>query len=119
MRGSTVPRRGDVWRVAFGRPVGHEQAAGTRPALVVSTDDFHDTGVGITIVAPLTRTRRNYPWRVAIRPGASGVSSNSWAAVEHLRSVSTMRLAEHLGSVDPPVMREVERILDLLLLDRG
>lgn len=115
----TQARRGDVWRVAFGQPVGNEAAAGTRPALVVSVDDFHDTGAGLAVIAPITRTDRGYPWRVAIRPGPSGLDHRSWAAIEHLRSVSSLRLEAYLGTVGSDVLQEVERILDLLLFDRG
>jgi mRNA-degrading endonuclease toxin of MazEF toxin-antitoxin module len=111
------PCRGDIWRVAFGRPVGHAQAAGVRPGLVLSTDQFHDTGAGIVIVAPLTTIRRDYPWRVRV-PG-SGLRQQSWAAVEHLRSLSTLRLLELLGTVEDVVLLEVESVLDLLLHDRG
>jgi mRNA interferase MazF len=118
VKASRRPRRGDIWQIAFGRPVGHEQAAGRRPGLVLTTDDFHDTGAGIAVIAPLTRSRRDYPWRIAIAPGTSGLHEPSWAAVEHLRSVSTLRLDEYVGAVEIHVMTEVERVLDLLLFDR-
>lgn len=98
--------------------MGHEQAAGTRPALVLTADALHETGAGLAVVAPLTRTRRGYPWRVAVRSGSSGISETSWAAVEHLRSISTLRLEEYVGSVEPGVLTEVERVLELLLFDR-
>lgn len=90
-----------------------------RPALVVSADLFHDTGVGIAIVAPLTTASREYPWRVRIRADGPGLRQTSWAAVEHLRSISTLRLQEYLGMAGPDVMTEVDRVLELLLLDRG
>jgi mRNA interferase MazF len=115
--GEPQARRGDIWRVAFGRPVGHEQGAGTRPALVISSDAFNVEG-GIVIAAPITSTARAYPSRVRIRPGASGLERTSWAAVEHLRSISTLRLSEYVGAVDPGVLTEVERVVDLLLFDR-
>lgn len=112
------PQRGDVWHVDFGRPIGHEQGAGSRPAVVISTDEFNDSGAGLAIVAPLTSAQRGYPSRVKIRPGASGLRETSWAAVEHLRSVSTLRLREYRGDVGRQILDEIERVMSFLLYDR-
>ena len=117
MRSKALPSRGDIWRVAFGRPVGHEQAAGTRPALVISSDDLNSAR-NVVFVVPITSVQRDYPSRVRIKAGQSGLRHTSWAAVDHLRSVSTLRLEEYVGSVDPAILVEVERVLDLLLWDR-
>jgi mRNA interferase MazF len=115
---SSRPQRGDVWDVDFGRPIGHEQGAGSRPAVVISTDEFNDSGAGVTIVAPLTTAQRAYPSRVKIRAGASGLRETSWAAVEHLRSVSVLRLREYRGGVERQVLDEIERVMTFLLYDR-
>lgn len=109
------PQRGDIWDIDFGRPTGHEQGAGTRPGLVVSTDDFNNSGAGLVFVAPLTTSQREYPSRIKIRSGKSGLGETSWAAVEHLRSLSLLRLRDYRGSVDGSVLTEVERVLDLIL----
>ena len=113
------PQRGDIWNIDFGRPTGHEQGAGTRPGLVVSTDDFNDSAAGLVIVAPLTTSQRGYPSRVKVRSGESGLRETSWAAVEHVRSLSVLRLREYRGSVGRSVLSEVERVLDLLLFDHS
>jgi mRNA interferase MazF len=113
------PQSGDVWDIDFGRPTGREQAAGTRPGLVISTDDFNNSGAGLVVVAPLTTAQRGYPSRVKVRTGESGLRETSWAAVEHLRSLSVLRLRDHRGSVDRAVLNEIERVLDLLLFDRS
>jgi mRNA interferase MazF len=36
-----TPRRGEIWLVDFGEPVGREQA-GIRPAVIVSTDALNE-----------------------------------------------------------------------------
>lgn len=58
---------------------GHEQGAGTRPGLVVSTDDFNNSGAGLVIVAPLTTSQRGYPSRIQVGSGESGLRETSWA----------------------------------------
>jgi mRNA interferase MazF len=86
---------------------------------VISSDDFNNTGAGLVIVAPLTTAQRGYPSRVEVRAGESGLRETSWAAIEHLRSLSLLRLRDYRGSVDPSVLTEIERVLDLLLCDRS
>jgi len=112
---STRPQRGDIWQVEFGRPVGNEQGAGLRPAVVISSNGFNDSGAGLAIVAPLTTAQRNYPSRIRIRPGSSGLLETSWAAVEHLRSVSVLRLREYRGTVDDQVLDVIDEVLGFLL----
>jgi mRNA interferase MazF len=113
------PQRGDIWNIDFGRPTGHEQGAGSRPGLVVSTDEFNNSGAGLVMVAPLTTSQRGYPSRIKVLSGESGPRETSWAAVEHLRSLSVLRVLEYRGSVDRAILTEVERVLDLLLFDRS
>ena len=107
--------RADVWWTEFGTPVGVEQGAGQRPSVVISSDDLHHTGAPLAFVVPVTTSHRHYPSRVPIGPGRSGLQLPSWAAVEHTRSVSTLRLLEHLGSVGESVMDEIVRSLRYLL----
>ena len=85
---------------------------------MISTDEFNDSGAGLVIVAPLTTSQRGYPSRIKVRSAESGLRETSWAAVEHLRSLSALRLIDYRGSVDRAVLTEVERVLDLLLFDR-
>jgi len=113
------PQRGDIWNIDFGRPTGREQGAGSRPGLVISTDDFNNSGAGLVIVAPLTTSQRGYPSRIKVAARQSGLRETSWAAVEHLRSLSVLRLRDYRGSVDRAVLTEVEHVLDLLLFDRS
>jgi mRNA-degrading endonuclease toxin of MazEF toxin-antitoxin module len=107
--------RADVWWTEFGPPVGAEQGAGQRPSVVISSDDLHGSGAPIVFVVPVTTSRRHYPSRVPIAPGRSGLRQASWAAVEHTRSVSSVRLLEHLGSVSDDVMDQIARSLGYLL----
>jgi mRNA-degrading endonuclease toxin of MazEF toxin-antitoxin module len=107
--------RSDVWWTEFGPPVGAEQGAGQRPSVVISSDDLHGTGAPVAFVVPVTTSQRHYLSRVPIAPGRSGLRQPSWAAVEHTRSVSTLRLLEHLGSVRDDVMDEIFRSLRWLL----
>jgi mRNA-degrading endonuclease toxin of MazEF toxin-antitoxin module len=107
--------RSDVWWTDFGSPVGVEQAADRRPSIVISSDDLHATGAPFVFVVPVTTSQRHYSSRVPVAPGRSGLRQPSWAAVEHTRSISTLRLLEHLGSVGDGVTDQILRSLRWLL----
>lgn len=108
------PRRGDVWLIDFGDPVGREQA-GTRPAVVVSADLLNEGPAGVVVVVPLTTAARGVPSHVEIGSEQSGLDEVSYAKCEDVKSVSEQRLVNRLGSVDPAPLFEIARVLRFLL----
>ena len=109
-----TPRRGEVWLVDFGNPVGREQA-GLRPAIVVSTDALNEGRAGVVMVVPITSTRRDLPSHVEIDHPSSGLDHPSYAKCEDTKSISDRRLIEHLGTAGPEAMFQVGRVLRFLL----
>lgn len=108
------PRRGDVWLVDFGEPVGQEQA-GRRPALVVSADPLNEGPAGVVIVVPVTTTRRGLPSHIEIESPDAGLEETSYAKCEDVKSISDRRFVARLGNCEPDVLFEVGRVLALLL----
>jgi mRNA interferase MazF len=109
-----VPRRGEIWTVDFGEPVGHEQAY-RRPVVIVSSDRLHVSGAALVVVVPLTRTHRDLPSHIEIGPDESGLVETSYAKAEDIKSVSTNRLIRRLGRVQPTSLDQIGRALLLLL----
>ncbi len=109
-----TPRRGDVWLVDFGEPVGREQS-GRRPAVVVSADPLSASRAGVVIVVPTTTTHRGLPSHVEIEPGGSGVDEISYAKCEDLKSISEERLVARLGVVNDAITFDIGRVLRFLL----
>jgi mRNA interferase MazF len=108
------PRRGDVWLIDFGDPVGREQA-GMRPAVVVSADLLNEGPAGVVIVVPLTTAARGLPSHIEISSGHSGLDEVSYAKCEDVKSVSEQRLVNRLGAIDPALLFEIGRVLRFLL----
>lgn len=108
------PRRGEIWLIDFGEPVGREQA-GRRPALVVSADPLNDGPAGVVIVVPLTTTPRGLPSHIEIDPHDSGIDSVSYAKCEDVKSLSELRLVARLGTAPPDVLFAIDRALRYLL----
>ena len=103
-----VPRKGEVIALTFDPQSGHEQR-GRRPALVVSHDLFNKH-TGLCIACPITNTRRDYPFHVAI-PAGEGVTG--FVMVEQVRSIDfRSRKAKRLGKASDEMLAEVLSILD-------
>ena len=109
-----TPRRGEVWLVDFGDPVGREQS-GRRPAVVVSADPLNESRAGVVIVIPITTTNRGLPSHVEIEPGGSGLDEVSYAKCEDVKSISEERLVAQLGAATDAVTFEIGRVLRFLL----
>lgn len=107
-------RRGEVWLIDFGEPVGSEQA-GRRPAVVVSADRLNESRAGVVIVVPCTTTRRELPSHIEIEVGESGLDETSYAKCEDIKSVSERRLLTRLGATGDEVLFAIARALRFLL----
>lgn len=109
-----MPRRGEVWLIDFGDPVGREQA-GRRPGVIVSADPLNESRAGVVVVVPMTTTRRGLPSHVEIDAGFSGLDDVSYAKCEDVKSVSEQRLLGRLGTVSTEATFDIGRVLRLLL----
>jgi mRNA interferase MazF len=108
------PRRGEIWLIDYGGPVGREQA-GRRPAVVVSVDPLNESGAGVVIVVPCTTTRRGLPSHIELEPGSSGLDEVSYAKCEDVKSISEHRFVVKLGTANPESLFEIARTLRFLL----
>ena len=77
----------------------------TRPAIIISPDEFH--ALGTCIIAPLTSTIRPFPWRVPTEFNGKQAS----IALDQLRAVDVSRIGKRMGVLDQKVRREVLEIL--------
>jgi mRNA interferase MazF len=110
----TVARRGEIWLVDFGEPVGREQS-GRRPALVVSADPLNTGPAGLVIVVPCTTRQRDLPSHVELDPRASGLDQVSYAKCEDIESVAEHRLIARLGVAPLDALYDISLALRYLL----
>jgi mRNA interferase MazF len=108
------PKRGELWLVDFGDPVGREQA-GRRPAVVISADLLNDSAAGVVIVVPTTTAHRDLPSHIEIDQSTSGLHETSYAKCEDIKSISEQRLIARLGAADEQVVFQIARVLNFLL----
>jgi mRNA interferase MazF len=106
-----VPRKGDYILVTFDPQSGHEQK-GRRPALVVSNDLFNKN-TGLAIVCPITNTRRDFPFHVAVE---DDTTLTGFIMVEQVKSIDfRARGARQIARASAPVMEDVLSLLDACL----
>lgn len=103
-----VPRKGDFVAVTFDPQSGHEQR-GRRPALVVSNDLFNKS-TGLCILCPITNTRREYPFHVAVPQGSQ---VTGFVMVEQVKSLDyRARDVKRIAPAPEAIIEEVLSILD-------
>ena len=111
MNMSYVPNQGDIIWLDFTPQSGHEQK-GRRPAVVIS-NDFFNRQTGLSLVCPITSTRRNHPLHIVVD---NCLAVSGFIMVEQVKSVDyTSRNAEFIQIAPNKVLNEVLSILHACL----
>ncbi len=97
--------RFDIYWVNLDPTVGREIKK-TRPCVIVSPDELNGS-LGTVIVAPLTHTINNWPFRLTITHGSDKAS----IACDHIRSISKKRLVRPDGILDKTNQKKLLNIL--------
>jgi len=112
-------RRGDICIIDLERVRGTE-ANKTRPAVIVSNDGANGTatrlGRGVLTIVPVTsNVDRVYPFQVLLPAESTGLSVDSKAQAEQVRSIDVARVQRRVGSVPGELMHELDDALRLHL----
>jgi mRNA interferase MazF len=109
-------RRGQIWWVDFGDPIGSEQA-GMRPALIVQCDAANQArNYPMSIVCPLSSSGRDQiSFHVKLTPEETGLDRIGYIKCEQVRSVAVKRFSNLVVELDAKVMTRVDRALREIL----
>ncbi len=112
-------QRGEIWEVNLD-PARGSEANKRRPAVIVSNDRANASatrlGRGVVTVVPVTsNTNKVYPFQVLLEASATGLSLDSKAQAEQIRSVATQRLIRLIGKLSVPELAELDNALKLHL----
>jgi mRNA interferase MazF len=112
-------RRGDIALVDL-EPVRGSEANKMRPAVMVSNDGANATaarlGRGVVTVVPVTtNVTRVHPFQVLLPAADTGLSTDSKAQAEQVRSIDIQRIGRRVGRVPPLLMRNLDDALRLHL----
>ena len=112
-------RRGEIYLVQL-EPVRGSEANKRRPAIIVSNDGANATaarlGRGVVTVVPVTgNTGRVYPFQVLLPTAATGLTKDSKAQAEQVRSVAVERVLQRVGVVPSALLSDIDSALRLHL----
>ena len=111
-------KRGEIWLVRLDPTLGAEIRK-VRPAVIVSADGMG--ALPLRVMVPVTTWKDRYsraPWLVRLDPTAeNGLRQVSAADAFQIRSVSTTRFVERLGTLDVDAMQRIADALLLVLTD--
>lgn len=112
-------RRGDICVIDLD-PARGSEARKCRPAVIVSNEGANTTatrlGRGVVTVVPVTsNVERMYPFQVLLPAGATGLTTDSKAQAEQVRSVDVECVQHQVGSVPPDLMNQLDDALRLHL----
>jgi mRNA interferase MazF len=106
-----VIRRGDVVLVNLDPVVGSEVGK-TRPAIVLQNDLANRSSPTLTVIPISSSVDRVFPFQVLIPAGEGGLTLDSKALCEQIRTLSRGRLRERLGRLPPGRLEEIRAALD-------
>lgn len=116
-------RRGDIWMIDFGNPVGTELGM-EHTAVIVSKQELnnHAARIGRVIVVPGTSTHfTNAQGKTLLahqevqKSGSNGLAHTTYFMSEQVRSVSVNRLRRLVGTMEPSHIRDIENRLCLVM----
>jgi mRNA interferase MazF len=105
--------RGAIVVVELNPTTGHEQR-GVRPCVVVSDPDvISDQRFPLVCIVPVTSARGEGLLYPALLPGKSGLAMESFALIDHLRSVDKRRIRRVFGEIAPEEIVAIDEGLSL------
>ena len=109
------PRRGEVYDARLDPVVGSEIGK-QRPSIVVSNDINNQYANTITVV-PVTSapSPRHYPYEIRIPRGTAGLTLDSRAKCNQVRTVDKRRLGNFRGALAEEYQVQLERALKIHL----
>lgn len=111
--------RGEILLVDF-HPVRGSETNKRRPAILVSNDRANSVaqrlGRGVVTVVPVTsNVERVLPFQVFLSAQETGLSVDSKAQAEQVRSIAVERIGSAIGRVPPNLMAPVDDAVRLHL----
>lgn len=113
-RGDLRYKRGEIWWVNLDPTVGNETAK-RRPCVILQ-NDVGNARSNTTMVAPLLRGFKNYPFVVNVEATVdNGLDENREIHLEQMRVVDQHRIDNQLGTLEDKYWRDIETAVGIVL----
>ncbi len=104
-------KRGDIYYADLSPVVGSEQG-GVRPILIIQNDignKYSPTIIAAAITSKLTKAK--LPTHIELGKEEYGLEKDSVVLLEQIRTLDKTRLKEHISSLSPIKMQQVNRAM--------
>ncbi len=106
--------RGDIYSCRFDPVEGSEQG-GMRPAVIVSRSTLNRVRRTVVVVPITSNLARRASFHVPLSAGDGGLTVDSVALGDQLRTVAKSRLGRHWGTLPANRMNDVDEALRVAL----
>ena len=109
-----IPFRSQIWLINLDPTIGAEIKK-IRPGIIISNDynnEFSDT---VTIIPVTDIGHKVYPFEVLLASSTKGLTKESKAKCQQIRTVDKRRLLKMLGSIEESRLKEIEKAILLHL----
>jgi mRNA interferase MazF len=107
-------KRGYIYLVDL-NPVKGAETGKVRPAVVVSNDINNEYADTVTIVPITSNVSKIYPFEVFIPEGIGGLTKNSKAKANQIRTIDKSRIKKELGELPKDIMKKLEEAIKIHL----
>ncbi|MEQ1837203.1 MAG: type II toxin-antitoxin system PemK/MazF family toxin [Candidatus Nitrotoga sp.] len=108
-------KRGEIYYADLNPTIGSEINK-RRPVLIVSNDANNRAANMVTVLPLTSKTERVFPFEVLLAAKSSGLSQNSKALAQQIRTLSKSRIVSNkIGELSPPLMLKIEAAIKLHL----
>ena len=83
-----------------------------RPCVVISPNEMNHN-IDIVIIAPLTSTSKNYPFRVKTKLGGR----TGWIVLDQLRAIDKSRLIKEVRQLEAKDVLNIKAVIKEMLVD--
>ncbi|MHB1276683.1 MAG: type II toxin-antitoxin system PemK/MazF family toxin [Candidatus Humimicrobiaceae bacterium] len=107
-------RRGELWLANMDPVVGNE-TSGSRPVVIISSDEYNQLSFQLVIICPLTSKFKPYKSRIALKNGQAGLNKDSWIKTEEVKTISIKRLIRKMGDLSPDTLDQITQYIKIYL----
>ncbi len=109
------PKRGDVYLVCLDAKVTRKISK-VRPAVIISNDIGNSVSLFVTVIPVTSYKEKIYPFEALLFSENSGLSHNSIAKCNQVRTIAKKRLVRSIGKISA---EEIGAIEEALLIHSG
>ncbi|MGB2926445.1 MAG: type II toxin-antitoxin system PemK/MazF family toxin [Limnothrix sp.] len=107
-------RRGEIWWVDLNPAVGSETKK-QRPCLIIQNDLGNEKS-GTTIIAPLLKGNKNYPFVVNVKATAQNkLDQDRYIDLGQIRAIDSSRVKNRLGILEDTYWENIKIAVDIQL----